>query len=54
MGILMEQHRLTKDQAFAVLRVASQDSNRKLVDVATEVVETGTVTLRRWPAREHR
>lgn len=51
MGILMQQHRLTRDQAFDVLRAASQDGNRKLVDVAAEVVDTGTVTLRRWPAR---
>ena len=31
MGILMQSHHLTRDQAFGVLRLASQDSNRKLV-----------------------
>jgi hypothetical protein len=29
--------------------VASQDSNRKLADVAVEVADTGTIALRRWP-----
>lgn len=50
MGILMQQHRLTREQAFDVLRVASQDGNRKLVDVATEVADTGTLTIPRWPS----
>ena len=50
MGILMHRHQLTREQAFDVLRVASQDSNRKLVDVATEVADTGTLTIRRWPS----
>ena len=30
-----------------LLRVASQDTNRKLVDVATEVADTGVLTIRR-------
>ena len=34
MGVLMHQHRLTQAQAFDVLRAASQDSNRKLSDLA--------------------
>lgn len=50
MGILMQRHRLTRDQAFDVLRVASQDSNRKLVDVAAEVADTGILALKRWPS----
>jgi AmiR/NasT family two-component response regulator len=41
MGILMARHRLTDEQAFAALRRASQDSNRKLYLVAWDVVETG-------------
>lgn len=47
MGILMHQHRLTREEASDVLSVASHNSNRKLVDVATEVVDTGTLTIRR-------
>jgi hypothetical protein len=50
MGILMHRHRLDRDQAFAVLRVASQDSNRKLADVARDVADTGILEIRRWPA----
>ncbi|SEL73660.1 GAF domain-containing protein [Blastococcus sp. DSM 46786] len=42
-GILMERHRLTADQAFAVLTRVSQDLNRKLVDIARELANTGAV-----------
>lgn len=50
-GVLMAQHRLTRDQAHELLRVASQDGNRKLAEIATEVVETGELTLPRRPSR---
>jgi GAF domain-containing protein len=40
-GIIMNAHRLTKDQAFDLLRVASQHRHRKLHDLAAEVVLTG-------------
>ena len=49
-GVLMHEHRLSQAQAFDVLRAASQDSNRKLTDIALEVVETGTLNIRGWPA----
>lgn len=52
MGILMSRHGLTRAQAFDVLRVASQDANRKLVDVATQVADTGELTITRWPGGE--
>ncbi|MEW1955446.1 GAF and ANTAR domain-containing protein [Terrabacter sp. NPDC080008] len=42
MGILIERHKLTVDEAFDRLRVASQNANRKLADIAAELVETGT------------
>lgn len=42
-GILMERHKITADQAFDQLRTASQQSNRKLVEVADTVVTTGTL-----------
>lgn len=38
-GILMERHHLTGLQAFAVLTRISQDTNRKLRDVAAELVK---------------
>ena len=49
-GVLMQAHRLSQAQAFDVLRAASQDSNRKLADIAIEVVDTGTLYIRGWPA----
>jgi GAF domain-containing protein len=42
-GILMERHKLTADQAFAVLARVSQELNRKLADIARELTETGAV-----------
>ncbi|MEV8378455.1 GAF and ANTAR domain-containing protein [Kribbella sp. NPDC056861] len=39
-GILMERFSLTDDQAFAVLRRYSQDSNIKLRDVAQRLIAT--------------
>jgi AmiR/NasT family two-component response regulator len=42
-GILMERHRLTPNQAFALLSERSQQVNRKLVDVARRLAETGTL-----------
>jgi len=40
-GILIERERLTPDQAFDVLRRASQHLNIKLRDVAQSLVDTG-------------
>ena len=40
MGILMERYDLNADQAFAVLRRYSQDTNTKLRDVAQQLIET--------------
>ncbi|TDW21372.1 GAF and ANTAR domain-containing protein [Kribbella kalugense] len=40
MGILMERFDMNGDQAFAVLRRYSQDTNTKLRDVAQQLVET--------------
>lgn len=40
-GILMERERISADQAFDVLRRASQRTNVKLRDVASQVVRTG-------------
>jgi len=42
-GILMERFRLTAQQAFDVLSRVSQELNRKLVDVAAELTETGAL-----------
>jgi len=43
LGVLMSARKLTQEQAFTLLRVASQQLHRKLRSVAAEVVETGTL-----------
>lgn len=45
-GILMATHRLSAAQAFQLLTRASQDSNRKLRDLAVQVVEIGRLPFR--------
>lgn len=40
-GILMERHRLTGEEAFALLVASSQQTNVKLLDVARRLVEAG-------------
>jgi AmiR/NasT family two-component response regulator len=46
-GILMERQKLNADQAFDALRLASQRSNTKVVDIARLLAETGE-----WPVAE--
>jgi hypothetical protein len=48
-GILMNRHLLTREEAFDALRTASQDQNRKLVHIAAEVVDSGDLTSARGP-----
>ena len=43
MGVLMAAPKLTQDEAFTLLRIASQNSNRKLVGIADDVITTGTL-----------
>jgi AmiR/NasT family two-component response regulator len=40
-GILMERERITADQAFDILRRASEHLNTKIRDVAQALVDTG-------------
>jgi len=42
-GILMERYKLTPDQSFQLLARVSQQTNRKLVDIAEELTRTGAV-----------
>ncbi len=42
-GILMSERRVTPDQAFTLLRERSQNSNRRLREIAEDVVLTGTL-----------
>lgn len=45
MGVLMTQHKITREQAFDLLRIASQHQHRKLSEIATEVADTGHLEL---------
>lgn len=45
-GILVERHRLTPEQAFDRLRTASQHRNIKLRELAERLVRTGTLDPR--------
>ncbi len=47
MGILMERHRLTAEQAFDHLRDVSQRRNVKLRNVAEQLIYTGNTEQRR-------
>ena len=49
MGVIMARGRMTQEEAFEVLRRASQHLNRKLRDVAAELVETGQLPERPAP-----
>jgi GAF domain-containing protein len=42
-GILMERYEITADQAFGVLARVSQQTDRRLADIARELDDTGTV-----------
>jgi hypothetical protein len=51
MGVLMNQYKITQNEAFDLLRMASQHGHRKLVDVAMDVTETGILELPPLPSR---
>jgi hypothetical protein len=44
-GILMERYKVSRDEAFGLLAVSSQHTNRKLRDVAVQLLETGEVPM---------
>ncbi len=48
-GVLIAQYKLTRDQAFDLLRIASQNTNRKLHDVALDVIDTGALDVTPHP-----
>ncbi|MEO7262861.1 MAG: GAF and ANTAR domain-containing protein [Jatrophihabitantaceae bacterium] len=47
MGVLMNSQHVTKQQAFDLLRIASQHTHRKLADIAMDVSETGILEFSR-------
>ncbi len=42
-GVLMAYHKITEEEAFRLLRLASQTLHRKLRDIAADVTRTGTL-----------
>lgn len=42
-GVLMERYKITPDRAFALLTKVSQDTNRKLLEVAEYLTVTGVI-----------
>jgi len=50
MGILMAYEKVTRDEAFDLLRIVSQRTHRKLADIASEVADTGL--LPKLPPRQ--
>lgn len=51
-GILVSTHKVTPEGALGLLRVASQHRNRKLADLADEVVSTGALVLPEGAAKD--
>jgi hypothetical protein len=45
MGILMSSHKITREAAFDLLRITSQGTHRKLREVATDVMDTGILSV---------
>ena len=45
-GVLMSRHMVTQDEAFQLLRRASQDQNSKLHNLAQDVFQTGELPSR--------
>ncbi|TQM57953.1 GAF and ANTAR domain-containing protein [Humibacillus xanthopallidus] len=48
-GVLVERYKMTPEQAFRELSEASQNSNRKLVELARDLAETGEFAPRLHP-----
>lgn len=49
MGMLMQRHRLTREQAFDLLRLESQETGTSVADVASSVADTGDLARLRRP-----
>lgn len=53
-GVLMAMRKTTYDQAFDLLKIASQHTHRKLAHIAEEVLETGEISLPQVAVRAER
>lgn len=48
MGVHMDRQHLTEDQAFTTLKIASQNFNIKLRDIAAMLSQTGELPDSHW------
>jgi GAF domain-containing protein len=53
-GVLMASYRVTDEQAFDLLRIASQSRHRKLTAIAEDVIESGELELPPLPESRQR
>jgi hypothetical protein len=53
-GILMVSYKTTEQQAFDLLRIASQSTHRKLADIAEDVLLTGALDVPASPEQRSR
>jgi ANTAR domain/GAF domain len=53
LGVLMARLLVTREQAFDLMRIASQRSNRKLRDIAQDVLDSGILDIPDPPQRAH-
>jgi hypothetical protein len=44
-GIVMSRFVMNQDEAFGLLRIASQRSHRRIAEIAVDVIETGTLEI---------
>jgi ANTAR domain/GAF domain len=51
LGVLMARLLVTREQAFDLMRIASQRTNRKLRDIAQDVLDSGTLPFLDEPLR---
>jgi hypothetical protein len=51
LGVLMARLLVTREQAFDLMRIASQRTNRKLRDIAQDVLDSGTLPFLEQPPR---
>jgi hypothetical protein len=51
LGVLMARLLITREQAFDLMRITSQHTNRKLRDIAQDVLDSGTLPFLDEPAR---
>jgi AmiR/NasT family two-component response regulator len=50
----MARHKVTYEQAFDLMRIASQTTHNKLFAIAEDVIDTGALAMPSMPERRRR